>query len=389
MYSGGVSGGTPIAPPVRPPVQVPLRRLLSTVVFFLTTCAVAAGVYAAHGWPLVDAIYMVVITIFGVGYGEVRPVDTLLLRTVTMMLIVVSYGCVIYIAGGFVQMVMEGEINRALSRRRMTQGIDQLAGHTILCGYGRAGKTLAAELKRSGAAFVVVDQNEEKLNDAEAAGMLILEGNAIEEEVLGRAGVERASVLATVLPDDAANVFITLTARELNPDVEIIARAENPSTEKKLVRSGANRVVLPAVIGGQRMAQLITRPGAEEMLANTDGNAELQHELDTIGLKLDELRITPGSPLDGHAISDIDLSGNRGFLIVAVRRASGEMVLDPPGDCLLAGGDAVIVLGHAGELPKLEKRYSAAKEITYRGATMARRRVTPPPSGHGGSMLFG
>lgn len=351
-------------------MQLPLQRLISTVIFFLVTCAVAAAVYAAHGWSLTDAVYMVVITIFGVGYGEVRPVDTLTLRTVTMMLIVVSYGCVIYIAGGFVQMVMEGEINRAINRRRMTQGIEQLAGHTILCGYGRAGRILAAELLRKGTAFVVVDQDEEKLNDAEAAGMLIVEGNAIEEDILARAGVARARVLATVLPDDAANVFITLTARELNPDVEIIARAENPSTEKKLLRSGADRVVLPAVIGGQRMAQLITRPGAEQMLADSDGNVELQHELGQIGMKLDELRITAGSPLDGHAIGDIDLGGNRGFLIVAVRRADGQMVLDPPGDCSLSGGDAVIVLGHASELPKLEKRYAATKEITYRGATM-------------------
>ncbi|MEM1305049.1 MAG: potassium channel family protein, partial [Planctomycetota bacterium] len=228
-------------------MQLPLKRLLTTVVFFLTTCLIVAGVYAAHGWPFADAVYMVVITIFGVGYGEVRPVDTLLLRTVTMMLIVVSYGCVIYIAGGFIQMVMEGEINKVINRRRMTRGIEELAGHTILCGFGRAGRILGEELKAAGASFVVVDQDEAKLNDAESRGMLIVQGNATEEDALERAGVARAATLATVLPDDAANVFITLTARELNPDLEIIARAENPSTEKKLLRSGATRVVLPAV----------------------------------------------------------------------------------------------------------------------------------------------
>lgn len=356
--------------PFRPSMHLPLKRLLMTVVFFLTTCAVAAMVYALAGWPLADAVYMVVITIFGVGYGEVRPIDTLTLRTVTMMLIVVSYGCVIYIAGGFIQMVMEGEINRVLNRRRMTRGIEKLSGHTLLCGYGRAGRILATELKATGNAFVVIDQDEEKLNDAESDGLLIVEGNAVEEEVLTRAGVERARVIATVVPDDAANVFITLTARELNPDIEIIARAEHPSTEKKLLRSGADRVVLPAVIGGQRMAQIITRPGAEQMLANSEGNAELQHELEQIGMKLDQLSIAAGSPLDGHTIGDIDLRGNRGFLIVAVRRSDGQMVLDPPGDCSLSGGDAVIVLGHANELPQLEKRYATTKEITYRGATM-------------------
>ncbi len=351
-------------------MHLSLKRLLTTLVFFLITCAVVGSVYVAHGWEPADALYMVVITIFGVGYGEVRPIDTLTLRTVTMMLIVVSYGCVIYIAGGFVQMVMEGEINRALNKRRMTCGIQELTGHTILCGFGRAGRILATELKRAGSAFVVVDQDERKLNDAEALGMLILQGNAIEESVLQSAGIERARVLATVLPDDAANVFITLTARELNPDVEIVARAESPSTEKKLLRSGANRVVLPAVIGGQRMAQLITRPGAEQMLAQVEGNVELQHELEQIGMKLDELRVTPGSPLDGQKVSDIELKGNRSFLIVAVRRSVGQIVVDPPGDCPLAGGDAVIVLGHAGELPQLARRYSSTKEILYRGAKM-------------------
>ncbi|MEO1497134.1 MAG: potassium channel protein [Planctomycetota bacterium] len=351
-------------------MQLTLKRLLSTAVFFLATCVVAAAVYAAHGWGWLDAVYMVVITIFGVGYGEVRPVDTLTLRTVTMMLIVVSYGCVIYLAGGFVQMVMEGEINRALNRRRMTQGIDRLAGHAILCGYGRAGRILAAELKQAQTEFVVVDQNAEKLADAEADGLLIVEGNAVEEAVLQRAGVERARVLATVLPDDASNVFITLTARELNSDVEIIARAEYPSTEKKLLRSGANRVVLPAVIGGQRMAQLITRPGAEEMLAQAESSADLRHELGQIGLRLEELPVTAGSPLDGQPLSAIELRGNRGFLIVAVRRPEGEVLIDPPGECVLGGGDAVIIVGHAGELPQLARRYAATTEITYRGAKM-------------------
>ncbi len=341
-----------------------------TLVFFITTCAVVASVYVAHGWPFADAVYMVVITIFGVGYGEVRPIDTTLLRTVTMMLIVVSYGCVIYIAGGFVQMVMEGELNKAINRRRMTLGIEKLSGHTILCGFGRAGRILAAELVRTKTPFVVVDQDKDKISEAEAAGMLVVEGNAVEEVVLEQAGIARARVLATVLPDDSANVFITLTARELNPDVEIIARAENPSTERKLIRSGANKVVLPAVIGGQRMAQLITRPGAEQILASPESNDNLQHELNSVGLKLDELKVATGSPLDGHKLSDIELKGNRSFLIVAVRHPNGEIVIDPPGEFALACGDAVIVLGHEGELPQLSSRYSAAKESYYRGAKL-------------------
>jgi voltage-gated potassium channel len=322
----------------------------------------------AAGWRLDEAVYMVIITIFGVGYGEVRPIESNQLKAMTIALIIFGYAAAVYIVGGLVQMIMEGEFNRALSRRRMTKGIGELEGHTILCGYGRAGKTLAAALTAAGTKFVIVDQDEEKLNEAERAGMLILEGNATEDETLLRAGAERARVLATVLPDDASNVFITLTARELNPVLEIYARAENPSTEKKLLRSGATKVVLPTVIGGMRMAQLITQPSTEDLLADAQTNEQLTHELTQIGLRMDELPVAPKSTLDGHAIGDIDLGGNRGFLIVAVRRADKSVVVDPGDDCQLAAGDTVIVLGHPGDIPLLKKRFTTSSEITYRGA---------------------
>ncbi len=176
-----------------------------------------------------------------------------------------------------------------------------------------------------------------------------------------------------MLAADADNVFITLTARELNPELHIVARAEHPSTEKKLIRSGANRVVLPAVIGGMRMAQLITRPSTEQMLADAKGIDGLQHELGHIGLKLDELPVTKGSPLDGQTVGDIELGGNQGFLIVAVRQLAGNVLVDPAATQTLAAGDAVIVLGHQGDLPQLAKQYTTKQEVYYRGAKMELR----------------
>lgn len=253
----------------------------------------------------------------------------------------------------------------------MTKGIEQLSGHAILCGYGRSGKILAQQLASSRVQFVVLDQDERKLNEAEEQGYLVLQGDATEEDTLLAAGVERARVLATELPNDAANVFITLTAHGLNVGMEIIARGENPSTEKKLLRSGATQVVLPHVIGGLRMAQLITRPSAERLLAEQAGGESLQHELSHIGLQIDEMRIELGSPRDGHAVGDIELKGNRGFLIVGVRRSTGEIVVDPHGDCSLKAGDRVIVLGHENDLPELAKRFANTSEITYRGARIA------------------
>ena len=275
----------------------------------MLTCVLATVGYVISGWNVMDAIYMVIITIFGVGYGEVHPIESPQLRVMTIMLIVLGYGSAIYTGGGLVQMLMEGEINRALNHRRMTKGICELRGHAIVCGFGRAGSILAKELQAAGKPFVVIDQDDTKLAAAEQMQCLVLEGNATEDETLLKAGVEHASVLATVLPDDAANVFITLTARVLNPEIEIIARAEHPATEKKLLRSGATQVVSPAVIGGKRMAQLITHPSREDLLADPKRNEQLQHELALIGLHMHG--VVPAGELAGHLVGEVTAPGSR------------------------------------------------------------------------------
>jgi len=175
--------------------------------------------YLIAGWTLGEATYMVVITVFAVGYGEVRPVTTWPLRSLTMALIVFGYGAVIYTVGGFIQLVVDGELNRTLGARKMSKGIDQLSGHTIICGYGRMGTTLAKELHAAGRPFVAIDTLGGASSNIDGAdGFLVIRGDATEEDVLERAGIARANVLATVMSDDATNVFVTLTAREMNPD---------------------------------------------------------------------------------------------------------------------------------------------------------------------------
>ncbi len=202
-----------------------MRRIKLGVVFFGATFVTAVLGYRAAGWDLLDAIFMVVITVFGVGYGETRPLDDPALKIFTIFVIVAGCSSGIYVVGGFVQILAEGEINRILDTRRMSKGIEQLANHTILCGYGRVGQMLASELQAARSPFVVVDSDESRIADAQHAGFLALFGNASEETTLEAAGITRAKVLATVLSDDTANVFVTLTARELNPSIQIIARA--------------------------------------------------------------------------------------------------------------------------------------------------------------------
>ncbi len=352
-------------------ISGPFRKMVTGVALFLAICVIAVTGYVSAGWKLEDSIYMVIITIFGVGYGEVQPVQSPGLRALTIMVIIAGYGAVIYTVGGFVQMLIDGELNKALGARRMTKGIERLHNHSVICGYGRMGTILARDLHAAGKPFVVIDCDTRRLQDAEGLGYLVINGDATEESILEHAGVRRASVLATVLAEDATNVFITITAREMNPQLMIIARGENPRTEKKLLGCGANKVVLPTAIGASKVAQLIIRPTAEDLLQQIAEQCNVNEELGRIGLQFDELQVVAGSPLANRALSEIEVRSNHGFLIVGLRRGDGSSVLNPPSDTRLQAGDVVIVLGHNDDIPHLAARFSAAPtKITYRGVTV-------------------
>jgi voltage-gated potassium channel len=347
-----------------------MRRIIIGATFFGVTCVGAVTGYMLAGWEFLDAIYMVVITVFGVGYGETKPLDNATLKMFTMGVIIAGCSSGIYVVGGFVQMLAEGEINRVLGTRRMSKGIDSLTGHAILCGFGRVGQMLATDLAAAGHPFVVIDSNAERVADAQAAGYLALVGSASEEKTLHAAGIDRAAVLAAVLPDDTANVFVALTARELSPTIQIIARAESPSTEKKLIRSGCNRVVLPALIGATKIAHLIMRPTAEDMLQQEIASLHLNEDLRQIGLEMGEVELKADSPLVGQTLGDVETSGRAGFVIVAVKKKDGSTTRGTDPSTRLAAGDGLIILGHREALPQLTRRAKSAAQVTYRGATV-------------------
>ena len=350
-----------------------MRRIFIGGVFFGLTCVIAVTGYVLAGWSVLDAIYMVIITVFGVGYGEAKPLTSPGLKVFTMGVIVAGCSSGIYTVGGFVQMLAEGEINRVLGTRRMSKGIENLSGHALICGFGRVGQMLARDLVAARLTFVVIDNSESRVRDAQTCGYLTVLGSASEEATLVSAGIARARVLATVLPDDSANVFITLTARELNPTIEIIARAEAPSTEKKLRRSGATRVVLPALIGATKIAHMIIHPRAEDLLLEATGRVNLAEELRQIGLELHEVEIPAGSPLAGQAVGAIEMGGV-GFVTVAIKRPDNTLVLHPGPDVLLAAGDVFVILGHGDSRPQLTLRAAprAAATYSYRGSSHAR-----------------
>lgn len=331
---------------------------------------VAAGVtgYVLAGWSFVDALSMVIITIFGVGYGEVRSVDHPLLKFFTMGVIVTGCTAGLWVIGGLVEFMTDGRIREALGKRRMSQQIDALTRHAIVCGFGRVGQILCRDLAAAGVPLLVVDTDHERLILAESLGYATLAGDAAEERTLRAAHIETARVVAVVLPDDAANVFVTLSARELSDSVLIIARGERPDTERKLLRSGANRVVLPAAAGANRIARMITHPPPESLLADATTMNDLNQSLLDIGLEITEFVLAPDNDLVGAPLAAVDLR-EAAVMIVALRKPDGEIRRSPHGTTVLEAGDAIIVVGRHGDLPRSLRRLASAPAVTWRGSS--------------------
>lgn len=345
------------------------RRIFAGGAVLGATSVVAVIGYVLAGWDLLDAIYMVVITIFGVGYGEVRVMEPSM-RIFTIAVILVGCSSLIYILGGVFQMITEGEINRALGKRKMLKDIEGLTGHTIVCGFGRMGQVLADALRQGNVPCVVVERSTEKQAEAVEAGFHVVDGDATRDETLEKAGIARARALATVLPDDALNVFITLSARALNPDLLIVARGEHPATEQKLRHAGADDVVMPTKIGAERLAQIVSRPGVLDFFGDADLGAIAQ-ELASIGVELDQFEVTPA--LINRTVGEIESSGSGGFMVVAVRRVGGRIVRNPDKDFSLAEEDRVLLLGHRENLPDLKRLFSVRlTPMIYRGAVVRR-----------------
>jgi len=327
----------------------PLKRLRFGLVTLAAVFIIAVLGYKVAGWSWLEAIYMVVVTLSTVGYRETGRM-TPGLEAFTILVIVFGVSTALYILGGLFQMMTEGEINRALGLRRVSREIERVSDHVIVCGFGRMGAILAGELHRQKRPLVVVDNDPERITEAITQGYLALTANATDEESLMHAGVQRAKALVITLPTDAENVFITLTAHNLNPKLQIIARAELPTTEKKLVQAGASRVVLPAAAGAMRMAAMITKPSTVELIELADGRRVTE-------MQIDELTIPADSPLVGATVRDSQTRSRHGLLIVAVRHPGSHLEFNPGADAAFEGGDTVIVMGQTADIERFRQQY--------------------------------
>jgi voltage-gated potassium channel len=325
----------------------PIRNLVSILVFMAVVIVLATLAYMGAGWSFADASYMVVLTVYTVGYGEVRPIDTPYLHAVTMGTMVLGCTGMILLTSALVQLFTVMQLRQILGNKGMADRIEKLSGHVIICGYGRIGVMLARELAAAGTPLIVIERNTDRLAEAETAGHLTLAGDATEEDLLVRAGVARARTLATVLPDDAANVFITLSARSLSPKIEIIARGEVPSTESKLRQAGADQVVLPTHIGAERIARMVLYPESQAIEENEE-LARMAQDFALIGLALERLMVTERSTMDGLSVAAAEKRGGGTFFIVGIARGENAAMVRPAPDEVMMAGDGVMVVARPG-----------------------------------------
>jgi voltage-gated potassium channel len=327
------------------------RRLLPVIL--LVTFIISfgtAGYMLIERWSFLDSLYMTIITLSTVGFKEVGELSTGG-RLFTIILIIGGVGTVLYALSAGARFLLEGELQAAFGRRRLEKKVRELKNHYIICGFGRMGKIIGKELKNKGVQFIAIEKNPVSYEKEE---VLILEGDASQDDILKESGIERAKGLITVLPTDAENLYVVLSAKGLNPDLYIVARAGEEGSEKKLLRAGADRVISPYYIGGLRIAHTVLKPAVVDFIefATKAGNIDLQME---------EIPIPEGSGLIGLTLDQCGMGKELGLIVVAIKRATGEMRFNPTFRTIIKLGDTLIVLGEVSKLKILEERVMAQK----------------------------
>jgi voltage-gated potassium channel len=306
-----------------------------------------AGYTLIEGWNVWDAFYMTVTTVATVGYGEIHPLSPRG-RLFTVALIFGGVGTALYTVTLLATIIVEGGLHRRLERRHATRMLEHIKDHFIVCGYGRIGSIIAAELHQQGVPLAVIERNPERVRQAVDRGWLALEADASREEVLAKAGIHRARGLITAVGTDAENVFTVLTARVMRPDLFIIARVESDDAEHKLRRAGADRVISPYQIGATQMVQTALRPAVVDFY-------HLATSSDRLDLSMEQVHIKDDSPLANQTIVDAGIRQKFGVIVVGIKRAGGGMDFNPSPEAVMRPGDELVVLGRTDSVKALEK----------------------------------
>ena len=331
---------------VRRVVPRPVRRSLAIMTALVVVGTVGYPLIEGEPWGLFDGLYMTVITLLTIGYGEIPKELSTGGRAFTMLLAFGGVFAFAYYASGLVRATLTGELQALLGRQRMEDDLATLTGHLIVCGYGRMGRIICDELERRKKRFVVIDTVPPPAEWPYRFGLRLL-GNATEDEVLRRAGIDRAKSLITAVGSDADNLYITLSARLISPKLVIVARAEEEEAEAKLRKVGANKVISPYLAGGHRAVQAVLRPTVLHFM-------EMATRPEFLDLQIEEVRVEPGSALAGKSLRESRLSQDLGVIVVGILRPTGEVLYGPTGDVMVEPSATLIVIGQRARLDQVE-----------------------------------
>jgi len=325
----------------------PVRHLRFSVASLVSIIALGTiGYSLIEGWQPFDALYMTVITLATVGFKEVQPLSDEG-KLFTIILIISGTGMIAYTLSCLLQFTLEGQLRTILGRKKLESRISKLSDHYIICGFGRIGHRICREFQSRPIPFVVVEKDPLHLERLSREGYLHVEGDATDDETLQSAGIDRARGLVTAVTSDTDNVYITLTARGLNPSLFILARAGEEGSEKKLMRAGASKVISPYTIGASRMAQAILRPSVVDFI-------EIATASENLELQIEEIAIAANSKLAGKTLIDSGIRQSMGIIIVGIKQTDGQMLFNPPPASRIEPNSVLIVLGERLAINQLE-----------------------------------
>ncbi|MGH9872563.1 MAG: potassium channel family protein [Pyrinomonadaceae bacterium] len=337
------------------------RRILFALAAVLVAIVFGAlGFYVIEGWSILDSLYASVQTVTTVGYGDLTPA-TRNGRIFSTVFMLAGVGVVLYALTTTVHAIVQSELIATFGQRRISRRMSKLRDHFIICGAGRVGSHLIRGLRGSAEPFIVIERDPQTVAELTDLGVIAMVRDATLEESLREAGVERARGLAACLPDDADNVYVVLTARDLNPRLHIVARAAEEQAEPKLIRAGANRVVAPTIIGGHRMAMALTKPAVDDFLGSITANK--------LELAFEQLEVDAGSTLIGQKLSETNIRSELDIVVVSIRRSDGQILFNPSGEAMIQNGDILIAIGHAESLMKLAALAKGALKSNVQGPT--------------------
>jgi len=349
--TGRRQGATRLRDRLRRARNEPIRQLrLSLLLLLALAAAGTLGYVGIEGYSVVDALYMTIITLTTVGFGEVQPLSPVG-RGFTIGLIVLGVGIAAWAVSNAAEVMLGEAFWSSFQRRRIREAVMRLSDHYVVCGYGRLGRQIVRDLDARGESFVVIDMKESALEDLTERDVPNIPADATQEDTLKQAGVERARGLVSCLDSDANNVLTILTAREMNPRLLIVARANNEAAESKLRRAGADRMVTPEAIGGHRLALALLRPAVHDFFSHVFSFG-LEADVD-----IGQMTIPEDSPFAGQTIANCDLRRVRSVSILAVRSEHGRFDLNPEASRVIEAGETLILIGSAEAIYELEAMY--------------------------------